>query len=45
MADNKKKESARFQLASELGGLELLDAKYTHQTFHVTATKAIPLVL
>ncbi|NRF30433.1 AraC family transcriptional regulator [Vibrio coralliilyticus] len=33
MADNKKKESARFQLASELGGLELLDAKYTHQNF------------
>ncbi|KJY84475.1 AraC family transcriptional regulator [Vibrio galatheae] len=27
------KESANFRLASELGGLELLDAKYTHQNF------------
>ncbi|TKB58552.1 AraC family transcriptional regulator [Ferrimonas aestuarii] len=27
------KESASFQLARELGGLELLDAKYTHQNF------------
>ncbi|MCZ4293484.1 AraC family transcriptional regulator [Vibrio sinaloensis] len=27
------KESANFQLASELGGLELLDAKYTNQNF------------
>lgn len=27
------KESASFHLASELGGLELLDAKYTHQNF------------
>lgn len=27
------RESASFHLASELGGLELLDAKYTHQNF------------
>ena len=27
------KESASFHLANELGGLELLDAKYTHQNF------------
>ncbi|MCG9595429.1 AraC family transcriptional regulator [Vibrio sp. Isolate25] len=33
MAEKNKKESARFQLASELGGLELLDAKYTNQNF------------
>ncbi|MEF1289996.1 AraC family transcriptional regulator [Vibrio sp. M260118] len=32
MASNGK-ESASFQLANELGGLELLDAKYTHQNF------------
>lgn len=29
----REKESASFQLASELGGLELLDAKYTNQNF------------
>lgn len=29
----KSKESVHFHLASELGGLELLDAKYTHQNF------------
>ncbi|WP_159650739.1 AraC family transcriptional regulator [Vibrio atypicus] len=33
MAPRKEKESARFQLANELGGLELLDAKYTNQNF------------
>lgn len=33
MAHHKEKESANFQLASELGGLELLDAKYTNQNF------------
>ncbi|WP_367990241.1 AraC family ligand binding domain-containing protein [Vibrio sp. NTOU-M3] len=27
------KESASFQIAQEFGGLELLDAKYTHQNF------------
>lgn len=33
MADNHFKESAKFQLAQELGGLELIDAKYKHQNF------------
>ncbi|MEF1172397.1 AraC family transcriptional regulator [Vibrio sinaloensis] len=33
MTAQKGKESAHFQLASELGGLELLDAKYTNQNF------------
>lgn len=33
MSQQQGKESARFQLANELGGLELLDAKYTNQNF------------
>ncbi|WP_394126881.1 AraC family transcriptional regulator [Vibrio hepatarius] len=33
MTNHGKKESASFQLANELGGLELLDAKYTNQNF------------
>ncbi|MEH0760470.1 AraC family transcriptional regulator [Vibrio sp. 16] len=33
MTAQKGKESAHFQLANELGGLELLDAKYTNQNF------------
>lgn len=33
MALRKRKESVTFQLANELGGLELLDAKYTNQNF------------
>ncbi|ANU38749.1 hypothetical protein VSVS05_03713 [Vibrio scophthalmi] len=43
MADNHFKESAKFQLAQELGGLELIDAKYKHQNFLAIATRAIPL--
>ncbi|EGU33744.1 L-rhamnose operon transcriptional activator RhaR [Vibrio ichthyoenteri ATCC 700023] len=33
MSDDNFKESAKFQLAQELGGLELIDAKYKHQNF------------
>ena len=33
MSHHREKESANFQLANELGGLELLDAKYTNQNF------------
>ncbi|KOO13874.1 AraC family transcriptional regulator [Vibrio xuii] len=33
MTNHGKKESASFQLANELGGLELLNAKYTNQNF------------
>lgn len=40
----KIKEQAKFQIAEEFGGLELLDAQYETQNFLATAMKGIPWV-